>query len=111
MREKRRKNDNSGLFGNRLYVQRGKLLPQRYIKVEGEDAKESEDTCCGSFAERGDRCAKNVTGAAPKNIEVACCAANCVFNKEEKCSADHIGIAGGNACNCRETECASFCCG
>lgn len=29
MREKRRKNDNSGLFGNRLYVQRGKLLPQR----------------------------------------------------------------------------------
>ena len=27
------------------------------IKVEGEDAKESEDTCCGS-AERGDRCAK-----------------------------------------------------
>ena len=26
------------------------------IKVEGEDAKESEDTCCGSFAERGDRC-------------------------------------------------------
>ena len=23
------------------------------IKVEGEDAKESEDTCCGSFAERG----------------------------------------------------------
>ena len=77
------------------------------IKVE----KESEDTCCGSFAERGDRCAKNVTGAAPKNIEVACCAANCVFNKEEKCSADHIGIAGGNACNCRETECASFCCG
>ena len=74
-------------------------------------AKESEDTCCGSFAERGDRCAKNVTGDAPKNIEVACCAANCVFNKEEKCSADHIGIAGGNACNCRETECASFCCG
>ena len=95
------------------------------IKVEGEDAKESEDTCCGSFdentgdsfknlfktPERGDRCAKNVTGDAPKNIEVACCAANCVFNKEEKCSADHIGIAGGNACNCRETECASFCCG
>ena len=111
MREKRRKNDNSGLFGNRLYVQRGKLLPQSNIKVEGEDAKESEDTCCGSFAERGDRCAKNVTGDAPKNIEVACCAANCVFNKEEKCSADHIGIAGGNACNCRETECASFCCG
>ena len=46
------------------------------IKVEGEDAKESEDTCCGSFAERGDRCAKNVTGDAPKNIEVACCAAD-----------------------------------
>ena len=77
----------------------------------------NEANCChkGNIkvegAERGDRCAKNVTGDAPKNIEVACCAANCVFNKEEKCSADHIGIAGGNACNCRETECASFCCG
>lgn len=39
------------------------------IKVEGEDAKESEDTCCGSFAERGDRCAKNVTGDAPKILK------------------------------------------
>ena len=74
----------------------------------------NEANCChkGNIkVEGGDRCAKNVTGDAPKNIEVACCAANCVFNKEEKCSADHIGIAGGNACNCRETECASFCCG
>ena len=80
------------------------------IKVEGEDAKECEDTCCGSFVERGDKCAKNVTKDAPKNIDVSCCATNCVFNKAEKCDAEHIGIAGGDACNCRDTECASFCC-
>ena len=80
------------------------------IKVEGEDAKKVKIPLrkfCGTWGPMR----KNVTGDAPKNIEVACCAANCVFNKEEKCSADHIGIAGGNACNCRETECASFCCG
>ena len=81
------------------------------IKVEGEDAKESEDTCCGSFAERGDRCAKNVTGDAPKNIEVACCAANCVFNKEEKCSRCQLGFPGGNGLNWLLTECPIFCCG
>lgn len=80
------------------------------IKVEGEDAKECEDTCCGSFVERGDKCTKNVTKDAPKNIDVSCCATNCVFNKAEKCDAEHIGIAGGDACNCRDTECASFCC-
>ena len=31
MREKRRKNDNSGLFGNRLYVQRGKTAATKVI--------------------------------------------------------------------------------
>ena len=62
------------------------------IKVEGEDAKESEDTCCGSFAERGDRCAKNVTGDAPKNIEVACCAANCVLIRKRN-AAQTISVS------------------
>ena len=63
------------------------------IKVEGEDAKESEDTCCGSFAERGDRCAKNVTGDAPKNIEVACCA--CLLYTSDAADEEDSGDLGG----------------
>lgn len=80
------------------------------IKVEGKDAKRTEETCCGSFKERGAEGASNVAKRISKVIDVACEACNCQFNKEKKCSAEHIGIAGGEACECRETECASFCC-
>jgi hypothetical protein len=43
-------------------------------------------------------------------VDVACDVCNCSFNENRKCGAEHIGIAGGNACNCQETECASFMC-
>ena len=81
------------------------------IMVDGHDAKEKEQTCCGSFVERGEKsCGCNVKEHESKKIDVACEACNCTFNENKKCSADHIGIAGGNACSCGETECASFCC-
>ncbi len=80
------------------------------IKVEGRDAKNTADTCCGSFKERGAEAASNVEKHMSKMIEVACDACNCKFNKDKKCSAEHIGIAGGDACNSQETECASFSC-
>ena len=80
------------------------------IKVEGSEAKSNEETCCGSFRERGAKSASNVDKDICKMIDVVCQACNCKFNKDEKCSAEHIGIAGGDACNSRETECASFSC-
>lgn len=80
------------------------------ILVEGHQAKETKDTCCASFKERrGD--GTNVLKRVSKEIDVCCDACNCEFNDDKKCSAKHIGIAGANACECRETECASFCCG
>lgn len=80
------------------------------IKVEGEKAKRNAETCCGSFKERNAESASNVAKRISKISDVACEACNCVFNEDKKCSAEHIGIAGGDACKCTETECASFCC-
>lgn len=80
------------------------------IKVEGKDAKSVCDTCCGSFKERGAENAQNTAKRISKVSEVACEACNCVFNENQKCKAEHIGITGGNACQCGQTECASFQC-
>lgn len=80
------------------------------ITVEGEAAQRTEDTCCGSFKERTAENTANAAKRISKIIDVECEACNCTFNEEKKCSAEHIGIAGGNACSCVETECASFCC-
>ena len=55
------------------------------ITVGGSNAKRTSDTCCESFRER--------------NGSV------CNF------CADSIGIGGGSqACHCKDTECADFCC-
>lgn len=79
------------------------------IKVKGKSAQRTEETCCGSFVEQKDG-ARNAAGEPSKQIDVACEACKCKFNEDCKCTADHIGIAGKNACSCKETECASFCC-
>ena len=66
------------------------------IKVEGSEAVHQNETCCGSFVERGEKsCGCNVKEHESKKIDVACEACNCTFNENKKCSADHIGIAGG----------------
>ena len=83
------------------------------IEVKGKEAKEQEETCCGSFKERenGCGCGCNATTENRKEIDVSCQATKCVFNQNLKCAADHIGIAGGNACDREQTRCASFeCC-
>lgn len=78
--------------------------------VEGKEAETNRQTCCGSFKERGAQNGRNEAGHLSKEIDVSCEACKCEFNRDQKCSAEHIGIAGGNACTCGETECASFCC-
>ncbi len=78
------------------------------ILVEGKEATTSRETCCASFRDAKDYGYKNVTNYAGEHTDVDCEAADCVFNKDMRCSANHIGIAGGNACECHETECSSF---
>lgn len=80
------------------------------IKIEGRSAEASHETCCGSFRERGEKDGKNAVKRVSKETNVECEACNCTFNEKGMCSAEHIGVAGGNACTCGETECASFRC-
>ena len=81
------------------------------IEVKGENAKNTAETCCGSFVEQKKDLKNYAVGEPSKQIDVSCEACKCVFNEDYKCSADHIGIAGRDACSCGETECASFRCG
>lgn len=80
------------------------------IKVEGSDATNPAATACGSFELRTDSEYSNSTREPSPESNVECKAEKCCFNEDCKCHADHIGIAGNGACDCKETECASFRC-
>lgn len=80
------------------------------IHVEGTEAKVTEETCCKSFFERSENISKNEMESASKATNVACDACNCIYNEDCYCDAEHIGIAGRDACCSSETECASFRC-
>lgn len=80
------------------------------IKVEGSEAVHQNETCCGSFVERGEKnCGCNVKEHESKTIDVACEACNCTLTRIRN-AARTISHRRGNACSCGETECASFCC-
>jgi len=79
------------------------------IEVAGDHARHSRDTCCSSFREKGEHVRSSVDYPT-KDTEVFCQVMECTFNEGRHCQARHIGIGGGEACNCRETECATFRC-
>ena len=78
------------------------------IIVEGEQAKDTCDTCCGSFDENKDGAYHNLFKTPENRLEVDCEAVKCVYNEGRHCSADHIGIAGDGSTEASHTECASF---
>ena len=75
------------------------------IEVQGDSARKSDETCCGSFVERKGDSYSNVTGEASPTSNVDCKAVECMYN-----NAGKISVEGSNACKCGETECASFEC-
>ena len=80
------------------------------IQVGGSHAKRADETCCDSFEKRTGDTYSNVTGQASANSIIRCEAAECRYNQSCKCHAGKISVEGGDACQCRETECATFCC-
>lgn len=78
------------------------------IVVDGYDAKETHETCCGSFDENKEGSFRNLFKTPENKLEVDCEAAKCVYNEDRHCSADHIGIAGDGASESGQTECSSF---
>jgi hypothetical protein len=92
----------SCIYNSDEYCSKGDIL------VSGEDAKQPDETCCSSFRERTGESVSNSEGCGCKTISVDCEACQCVFNDDERCSADKITINGASACHCDDTRCGSF---
>lgn len=83
------------------------------INVMGSDAKNPEETRCGSFVERGKNVVHNSysnSTSAPSEIKIECQAHNCNYNHDRKCTAASVGIAGSDASDCHDTRCSTFYC-
>ena len=78
------------------------------IKVEGNLAKVTEETCCASFRPQDGNSMTNKVGDPKVHANVACDAAKCVYNENHICKAEHIGIVGQNADASGQTECSTF---
>lgn len=78
------------------------------IIVDGSEAKDTYDTCCGSFDENREGSFKNVFKTPESRLEIDCEATNCVYNRERHCEAERIGIIGDGASDASHTECATF---
>lgn len=85
------------------------------IEVGGNSAKHAEETCCDSFQERKESGYANSYSDVTENTasdrsEIDCKATDCMYNEKYHCHAGKISVEGSNACDCGETECATFTC-
>lgn len=78
------------------------------IQVDGKQAEMPSSTCCASFDEKKGSHCRNSYETPDEKLEVACDAANCIYNKNQVCGASNIGIAGSGAKKMEQTECATF---
>ena len=70
------------------------------IKISGEKAQSCDETCCSSYAPKGD---ENAVAFMTPNaaLEISCSAYDCVYNKEHRCTAKNVCINGiGHNVNC-----------
>ena len=84
------------------------------IQVGGDNAKNSQETCCDSFQERTEgsyaNSMNNSVSEASDRSQIDCKAVNCMYNENCACHAGKISVEGGNARQCEGTECATFQC-
>lgn len=80
------------------------------IQVGGNTAKHSEETCCDSFEERQGNSYSNTATEPSALSAIDCKATECSYNEQCKCHAGKISVEGSNACQCEQTECATFQC-
>lgn len=82
------------------------------IMVGGEQAKKAAETCCDSFEERKGDTYSNITqNHASATSSIDCKAQECQYNDNCVCHAGKISVEGSQACQCEQTECATFTCG
>lgn len=78
------------------------------IMVGGTHACDCEGTCCESFSQRRDDAYVSSLEHPCRTISIDCEAEKCVYNSNYKCHAEHVDIRGCGACDCRQTQCATF---
>lgn len=78
------------------------------IQVGGKHAGTYEETCCESFAMRGENAYTSSIARPSKMISIDCEAEKCMYNENYKCVASHVDIRGCSACQCKDTACATF---
>lgn len=80
------------------------------IKIDGNDAKTADETCCKSFVERKEGVSNSASeGCGCQNVQILCEACQCAYNHDEKCEAAKITVTGTGACKCGDTKCGTFC--
>ena len=78
------------------------------ILVDGHGARDAEGTCCASFEENRGGVFKNLLKTPESRLEVDCDAVNCAYNEDCCCTASGISIRGNGACDCENTQCATY---
>lgn len=86
------------------------LCSKGEIDVTGANAREAEQTSCGSFRERGSGSVTNsvTNGCGCEQIQIDCGANTCIYNEQSKCTASAIQVDGSNAGTSQETCCNTF---
>ena len=85
-----------------------KCCCKREISGEGMSAKNSVDTCCGSFEENRGSMFKNIFKTPESKLQIECDATHCLYNDDHQCRAEKITINGDGARSAGQTECSSF---
>lgn len=82
------------------------------IKVSGQDAASSCETCCSSFLDASGGAQNSISYVQPNtSLDVHCDAESCEFNREQKCGADQISIrpdSGSGSAPEQNSQCESF---
>ena len=84
------------------------------IKVEGPGARQSCQTCCESYEERGMGASNSISGSFSNSLSpetsIDCKAHNCVYNDNCKCEAQCVcvGCCSSDVTSKSGTECCTF---
>ena len=87
------------------------LCTRKNIDVESCDSLIKDETYCDSFVPKDESTAfyefSTLDTRTDRNIDVYCNAVNCVYEKNQRCYADHIQIRNSNIKYKYDTEFAS----
>lgn len=79
-----------------------------HIDISGGAALTKCETACSSFKDYAMNSYSNSSKGVSMSADITCEANNCMYNEGCTCQAGQVEVQGSNACQCGDTECASF---